>query len=182
MPALFPNTVAPEDFSIGQVVRKFISGHVSQYTGEVTHISPNTYKVWVNWAVGGSMQEDPETLVKVPDTQYQSPVGEDTRYPSYDKTLSDKLYGTVSPTVIMLAKKIAANSITVEENKNNIQKMATRIANTFATDIVGSLVKEIEACKSNNMTDIQAYEAVYPAFSNRCSDGFLRTAIHKCYN
>lgn len=182
MSALYPNSVAPEDFSIGQVVKKFVGGQISPYTGIVTQITPTTYKVWVNWAVGGVSPEDPEALITVPDFQSQSPVKGDSGYNSYEKILSEKYFGKVQPQMIMAAKRLAGNLKAAEDGTRNIKNMAGRIASTFATDIVGTLVKEIEACKSNNLSDIQAYQAIYPTFSDRCSDGFLRTAIQKCYN
>ncbi len=182
MPALYPNSVAPEDFSIGQVVKKFVGGQVSPYTGTVVQITPTTYKVWVNWAVGGVSPEDPETLIVVPPFQDQSPVNGDSGYNSYEKTLSEKYFGMVNPGMVMAARRLASGVKADEDASINMQRMASRIASTFATDVVGSLVKEIEACKGNNLSDIQAYQAVYPMFSDKCSDGFLRTAIQKCYN
>lgn len=181
MPALYPNSVAPEDFSIGQVVKKFVGGQVSPYTGIVTQITPTTYKVWVNWAVGGVSQEDPETLIVVPPFQEQSPVKNDSGYNSYEKSLSERYFGTVQPKILMAAKRLAGITKVAEEETKNLGVMATRIASTFATEVVDTLVKEIKACKDKNLTDIQAYQEVYANFSDKCSDGFLRTAVHKCY-
>lgn len=164
MPALFPMTVAPEVFKPGDHVRKFISERsVSPYTGVVTHVVPTTYKVWVEWPIG-HMQEDPEFLVKLGPLQGLPVSIRDTGYSSYEKSLSEKFRGSIP-------KRVMATN-----------KMAIRVAHTFATKVVDKLVDHIVACHDRGLTDIQAYNRVYTKFSSICSDHIMRTSIKKIYD
>ena len=66
MPALFPITIAPEDFYVGQPVRWMHSTrHISPYIGKVVAIHPNIYKVDVNFPIGGVRRMSPEDLIPV---------------------------------------------------------------------------------------------------------------------
>jgi hypothetical protein len=65
MPALYPSQSAPENFQVGDSVRKWVTEwNVTPFLGVVTQVVPATYKVWVQWPLGNS-PEDPETLIKV---------------------------------------------------------------------------------------------------------------------
>jgi len=59
--------------------------------------------------------------------------------------------------------------------------MATKVASSFASTVVDKLANDVVACVEKGMTDIQAYQSLYPQYENMCSDGFMRTAISKIY-
>lgn len=109
MPALYPSSVAPEDFKIGDSVKRYINEQsISPNPGKVVAISPKTYKVWVCWPVGGTEQHSPEELILVPKEQGLSLVNHDNGYDSYDKQLSAKSFGILTPAGRMrLAKTVA---------------------------------------------------------------------------
>jgi len=178
MPALYPSTVAPEDFSIGDTVKKYFDGsQISPYTGIVTSIVPSTYKVWVKWPIGGDCQEDPEVLLKInPATQPFTPVNTDpSGYNSHEKNLSEKYFGTVRPRIIEAARRLAGTDALL------MSKMASRVARKFAEEVVDSVVGDILTQKESGMSDIQAYDEVYKKYANTCSDVFLRSTITKVY-
>lgn len=164
MPALFPSTVAPEVFKPGDHVRKFVSDqNVSPYSGVVTHVVPSTYKVWVEWPLG-SQQEDPAYLVKVGPLEGLPVTVRDTGYSSYEKSLSEKFRGSIPKRVM------------------STNKMAIRVAHTFATGVVDKLVDGIVACHDKGLSDLQTYNRVFEKFSDICSDHIIRASIKKIYS
>lgn len=164
MPALFPETVAPEVFKPGDHVRKFVSDqNVSPYSGVVTHVVPSTYKVWVEWPFG-NQQEDPSYLIRVSPYQGLPVTVKDTGYDSYEKGVSEKFRGRIPQRVL------ATN------------KMAIRVAHTFATGVVDKLIDSIIACHDKGLTDVQTYNRVYKKFSNICSDYIVKASIMKIYS
>lgn len=164
MASLYPSMAAPEDFKPGDCVRKFVTEwNVTPYVGVVTHIIPATYKVWVQWPIEHSC-ESPETLIKVNPAIYGMPtVMRDQGYSSYEKELSENLYGRIP--------KMAATD----------EKMAIRIAHTFATEVVGKLVDDIVLCKGQELSDVQAYNRIFEKYSNICSDYIIQSSIKKVY-
>jgi hypothetical protein len=164
MATLFPSMVDVESFSPGDCVRKFEStSKVTPYTGIVTHIVPATYKVWVQWPLEVSA-ESPETLVRVNPEFFGMPSAiKDKGYNSYEKNVSEQLYGRIPK---------AASSV---------DKMAIRVAHTFATDIIGKLVTDIAENHKNKLSDTQAYYRIFKKYSNICSDSILKTSIKKVY-
>lgn len=164
MPALFPMTVDPRAFKPGDHVRKFISERsVSPYTGVVTHVVPSTYKVWVEWPIG-PMQEDPEFLVKVGPLEGPPVSIRDTGYGSYEKGLSEKFRGSIP-------KRILATN-----------KMAIRVAYTFATNVIGKLVDDIVVCHKSGLNDLQTYNRIYHKYADVCSDHIMRSSVKKIYS
>ena len=164
MPALYPSMVAPEFYAVGDTVRKFISDQsVTPFLGTVTHIVPTTYKVWVQWPTGHT-QESPEELIKVNPAISGMPTAiRDMGYDSYEKGISEKFRG-VSP------KKMQASD-----------KMAIRIAHTFASTVVDRLVDAIVDAKDQGLSDIKAYNQIYTKFSSICSDYIIRSSVQKIY-
>jgi hypothetical protein len=181
MPALYPSQSAPENFQVGDSVRKFVTDwNVSPYLGVVTQIVPATYKVWVQWPMGNS-PEDPETLIKVnPAISGMPTVCLDYGYDSYEKEQSGKNFGKIPHRITpsrdltkpfpVMAKKITATD-----------KMAIRIAHTFATDVVGKLVEDIVICCKEGLTDIRAYNKIFKKYGNYCSDYIIRSSIEKVF-
>lgn len=109
MPALYPSSVAPEDFKIGDSVKRYVNElSISPYVGKVVTISPKTYKVWVCWPIGGTEQHGPEELILVPKEQGLSLVNHDNGYDSYDKQLSAKSFGVLTPAGRMRLAKVVA--------------------------------------------------------------------------
>ena len=164
MPALFPMMSAPEDFCVGDCVRKFISEQaVTPFIGIVTHIVPSTYKVWVQWPVEHS-QESPETLVKVNPVIFGMPtVRKDQGYSSYEKSISERLHGQIP-------KRASEQS-----------KMVLRIAHTFATTVVGKLVDDIVTHLEKGLSEVQAYNRIYDKYASICSDYIMQSSIKKVY-
>ena len=163
MAALYPSMAAPEDFKPGDCVRKFVTEwNVTPFVGVVTHVVPATYKVWVQWPIEQTA-ESPETLIKVNPQIYGLPtVIHDMGYSSYEKDLSDKRYG-------------------IPRQASNQEKMAIRIAHTFATDVVGRLVDDIVECKNQELNDVQAYNRVYEKYATICSDYIMQSSIKRIY-
>ena len=188
MPGLFPNpSAAPEAFKPGDQVKWYVNEReISPYVGKVTEIVPAIHKVWVEWPVGGNRQHSPEELIKVPSFVGIAPIQEESGYSNYDKAKSQEDYGTMSsktmPSVIKLAKKIAAEEegLTVEEAA--IKKLASDVATKFASNVVDKIAEDVTSCLKKDMTDIQTYQAIYPQYKNACSDTFLRSAIEKIYS
>jgi len=180
MPALYPSAVAPENFPVGCCVRKFVTDiNVTPYTGIVTQVTPTTYKVWVQWPVGNATPEDPETLVKVNPAIFGMPsVCCDSGYSSYEKTKSEKTNGKF-PHRITPSRDLTKPMPFVITAKD---KMGIRIAHTFATNVVGKLVKDICACKKEGLSDLRAYDKIFHKYGNYCSDHIIRSSVQKVYN
>lgn len=176
MPALYPSMVAPEQFSVGDCVRKWVTEwNMTPFVGVVTHIIPKTYKVWVQWPIEHS-QESPETLIKVnPDISGMPTSLIDSGYDSYEKSLSEKCYGKI-PKRIVPSRDLPSVKITASD------KMAIRIAHTFATNVIGRLIDCISECREASFSDVQAYNATFNKFGEICSDYIIKSSIKKIYS
>jgi len=163
MPALYPMMADAENFCVGDCVRKFVGEKaVTPYIGIVTQIIPSTQKIWVEWPTEHS-QESPELLYKVnPAISGMPTVRQDSGYSSWEKNLSERMHGHIS-------KRCAS------------ERMAIRIANTFATEVIGKLIEDIGKYKDSNFTDIQTYNRLYNKYSSICSDYIIKTSIQKIY-
>ena len=183
MAGIFPNPTADaQAFKVGQQVKWYVnSNEISPYIGRVSEICPGINKVWVEWPVGGNTQMDPTDLIIVPLFQGVSPIMEESGYSSYDKQRSQEQYGVMGPNVHKLARKMVANQIAAEEKQASEKVMAARIAKNFATDVVDKLAGAVLDCVEKGMSDVQAYQHIYPNFEAICSDGFLREAVEKVY-
>jgi hypothetical protein len=155
---------SPEQFRPGEYVRKFITDcNVTPFCGVITHIVPATNKIWVQWPIEHS-QESPENLIKVNTFCFGLPTGvTDRGYDSYEKALSEKLYGRIPKEI------------------RETDKVALRVAHTFATEVVGKLVTDIVTCKNQSLSDVQAYNRIYAKYANICSDYIMKSSIKKVY-
>jgi hypothetical protein len=164
MSNLYPAMASPEDFQPGDCVRKFVTmSNVTPFCGIVTHIANGANKVWVQWPME-TASESPETLIKVNPQIFGFPtVTKDHGYSSYEKDLSEKLYGRIP------------------KNASEQDKMALRIAHTFATEVVGKLVNDIVDCQKSELTDVQAYNRIYDKYAEICSDYIIKSSIQKVY-
>ena len=164
MPALYPMMVDPTAFKPGDCVRKWITEwNVTPFVGVVTHIATAANKVWVQWPIEHS-SESPETLVKVNPQIFGLPTAlKDRGYSSYEKGVSERLYGQIPKAATELSKK------------------ALRIAHTFATEVVGKLVNDIVARYEEGLSDVQAYNRVYPKYANICSDYIIQSSVRRVY-
>lgn len=61
-------------------------------------------------------------------------------------------------------------------------KMAIRIAHTFATKVIGKLVENIGNCLEEGMSDVQAYNRIFEKYGNLCSDYIIKSSIEKIYS
>ena len=160
---LFPITAIPQDFSVGDPVRKWVSERsVTPYVGVVTNLLPSIYKVDVQWP-RGNVREDPEELIKVHPIFGLPTVKTDSGYSSYDKSVSEKLYGQIP-------KRMGSS-----------KRMSLRIAHTFANKVIGNLIDNICEHQVQGLSDIQAYDRIYRKYSSICSDHVMRTSIEKIY-
>lgn len=173
MPALYPSMVAPENFLVGDCVRKFVSEwNMTPFIGTVTQVVPATYKVWVQWPIEHS-QESPENLVKVNPLISGMPTAiVDQGYSSYEKTRSEKSHGHIP-------KRITPSRLPVKITATD--KMVIRIAHGFASDVIGKLVDDISGHKKAGLSDVQAYVRASEKFSNFCSDHIIRESVNKVY-
>lgn len=163
MPALYPMMVPPEAFKPGDTVKKWINERsVTPFVGVVSQVCPSTYKVWVQWPTENA-QESPETLVKVNPILGLPVSVVDSGYDSYEKSVSEKFRGRIP-------KRIMAED-----------KMAIRVAHTFATEVVGKLVDDISECHDGGLKDVQAYDRIYRKYSGICSDYIIRSSVEKVY-
>lgn len=180
MPALYPSAVAPEDFKVGESVRKFITeSTVTPYLGRVTQVTPITYKVWVQWPFGNATPEDPEYLIKVNPAICGMPtVTTDSGYDSVEKSVSERNFGKIVQRVTPSRDLTQApRPFTI----NASDKMAIRVAHTFADGVIGKLVSDICACKQEGLTDINTYNKVFSKYGNFCSDHVIRSSIQRVY-
>jgi hypothetical protein len=69
----------------------------------------------------------------------------------------------------------------IPKEATSLDKMALRVAHTFATDVVGKLVDDIVACKNAELSDVQAYYRVYEKYATICSDYIMKSSIKKVY-
>jgi hypothetical protein len=184
MPGLYPNpSAAPENFRVGEAVRYFINEReISPYVGRVTAICPGIQKVWVEWPIGGNTQMDPENLIKVPIFQGIPTVEVESGYSSFDKDRSKKEYGTMKQEkAIRLAHKIIKEKMSSEERKDKVEELASKVASSFANNVIGKLSSEVIECKGQNLSDIEAYQKIYPKYASTCSDHIIRYAIENIY-
>ncbi len=179
MPALYPSMVAPESFKIGDCVRKWVTEwNTTPFTGVVSQIVPSTSKVWVQWPIEHTA-ESPETLVKVIPEMAGLPSSlVDYGYGSYEKSISERNYGSI-PKRLIPSRDLPPNRRPITINASD--KMAIRIAHTFATDIIGKLVDDISQCQQDDLSDVQAYYRIYDKYGSYCSDHIIKSSIQKVY-
>ena len=190
MPALYPSQVAPENFSIGDCVRKFITDwNVTPYIGVVTQVVPKTFKVWVQWPLGNS-PEDPESLVKVSPLMGLPTTLQDCGYDSYELEHSNQQNGQALPKRPNINKPSVSMGTTPAIQVPGWGKpmqitasdrMAIRIAHTFASDVVGKLVEDVCAYKKKGCSDVQTYNRIFSKYANICSDHIIRSSIEKVF-
>lgn len=126
-------------------------------------MSPSTYKVWVQWPDGNEVQEDPDTLIRVNPALGLPTVHCDKGYDSYEKQLSEKFYGPVQKAVL------ATN------------KMAIRVAYSFANNVIGKLVDDAASLREEGLSEVQAYNRIYTKYGSMCSDHLIKSSIEKIY-
>lgn len=172
------------NFKVGDAVKWVISEtQISPYVGVVSEICPGINKVWVEMPVGGNQQFDPVDLILVPREQGIPLVQRNTGYSSYDKERSHQDFGTFdNPKVIKLAEEVLAKRLNMDVGTYRLSKMASDIAQKYATDFIDKIASDIVSCKSNGKTDIQAYQDIYKKYAFKCSDGFIKSAIQKIYD
>jgi len=177
MAGIFPHPSADaRNFRPGDPVKWFITEKdISPYIGRVTEICPKINKIWVDFQVGGNQQMDPMDLILIPPTQGLSPIKEETGYSNYDKTVSKENFGDMETVLSGVSFKDIAK-------KKAIKKMASEVVYKFATEVTEKLSTDILGCMRQGMSDIQAYQELYPRYEKSCSDGFMRIAIDKIYN
>jgi hypothetical protein len=179
MSGLYPNpSGGAETYKVGDQVKWFTSEKsISPYVGVVTEICPGINKVWVDFPIGGNQQKDPTELILITPYVGTSPVDKESGYDSYDKTVSAEEYGTLQDKVKKMAKDMASK----EASEQRMSRMASNVAGNFADTVVTKLASDVVACANGGMSDIQAYQNLYPKYENICSDGLMRSAISKIY-
>jgi hypothetical protein len=178
MPGLFPNpSAAPEAFQPGDQVRWYVGdAHISPYVGVVTQVQPGIQKVDVEFPVGGNQRMSPEDLILVTRFVGEAPLKGDTGYSSYDKARSLDGYGTFKQNLREMAKVVVSKKASQDG-----KPMATVIAERFASEVVEELASDVLDCANKGMTDVTAYQRIYPKYASKCSDAFLRGAVRRVY-
>lgn len=181
MPALYPVSVAAEDYQIGDNVRWFGSAaQLSPYVGKVVAISPKTYKVWVTWPIGDTKQHSPEELVLVPKYEGMSVVPGDNGFDSYDKQKSEKNFGTMSPSRREKSASILADQYTkmldTHKKMASYEERYTKIASDFSIKLADSMLSKAVELKKSGMRETQAYEAMYKNFGKLAGDDLVKEA------
>jgi hypothetical protein len=143
-------------------------------------------------------QESPEDLIKVNPLIYGMPTAlQDAGYGSYEKSISERSRGTIpkrtdiapKPPVMtacpmmmpFLRPPMGRNLALIPKRMLAADKMAIRVAHTFATTVVDKLVDAIVEAKDHGMSDVQVYNRVYSKFSSFCSDYIIRSSVQKVY-
>ena len=186
MPGIFPHpSGSAENYNVGDQVKWFTSEKsISPYVGVVTQVCPGINKVWVDFPIGGNQQKDPTELILITPFVGTTPVNEDTGYSSYDKTISEENYGTLQEKVKKMAKTMVSKETPVSvktASEERISKMASKVAEGFADTVITKLASDVVNCINQGMTDIQAYQGLYPKYASICSDVLMRSAISKIY-
>lgn len=183
MPGIFPHpSGSAENYKVGDQVKWFTSEKsISPYVGVVTQVCPGINKVWVDFPIGGNQQKDPTELILITPFVGTTPVNEDTGYSSYDKMVSEENYGTLRDVVKKMAKTMVSKETTKTASEERISKMASKVAGCFADTVVTKLASDVVSCIHKGMTDIQAYQGLYPKYASICSDVLMRSAISKIY-
>jgi hypothetical protein len=187
MPALYPVSVAPEDYRIGDSVKWFIDAtNISPYVGKVVAISPKIHKVWVTWPIGDTVQHAPEELILIPPTMGLSVVNHDNGYDSYDKQLSAENFGTLTPTArrrlaSQVARKFAhlgTDEITLEDKAVAPQhKQAADLSAKFKTKLASDLYEKALSLKTAGSTQVEAYVTMYNKYADSFGDRLIRDAV-----
>lgn len=182
MPALYPVSVAAEDYKVGDNVKWFSSStDISPYVGRVVAISPKICKVWVTWPIGETQQMAPEELILVPPTQGISVVPADNGYDSVDKQMSAKYFGTVPP----VKRDVVTLKLAQDFSKfvGMVSKKATESKATeeFAKKASSKIASMSSAHKLAGKTSMQSYASVFDAFGASVSDDAIRTIITNIY-
>jgi hypothetical protein len=181
MQSYVPNKSAvANNFKIGDPVKWVISEtQISPYVGVVTEICPGINKIWVEMPVGGNQQFDPSDIILVPPEQGTPLVQKDTGYSSFDKERSHRDFGPLS--ALKLAEEMIAKKLNISPEAYRVRKMASDIANKYATEVIEKVSSDVLECKEKGLTDIQAYQSLYKKYGSKCSDGFIKHAIQKIY-
>jgi len=183
MPALYPVSVAPEDYKVGDNVKWFASStDISPYVGRVTAISPKIHKVWVTWPIGVTQQMSPEELILVPPTVGISVVQRDNDVSSYDKQMSAKYFGTASPVDRDVVSIKVANEFSGFIGM--LQKKATidKVINKFAAKTSEGVSNDILKAKQAGLTSLKTYTTLYKKYSYSIPEGLLRGTVLASYN
>jgi len=182
MSGIYPNpSASATNFKPGDQVKWYVGAKESPYVGRVTEVCAGINKVWVEFPVGGNQQMDPTDLVMVTPFTGQSFVTENTGYSSYDKSVSQKDYGTMRQNLVKKAQAMLLKKAEQRDQEQNRSNMASRIAHKYATSVVDVLASDVLECIKSNLTDIETYQKLYPQYESMCSDGFMRNAIEKIY-
>lgn len=185
MPALYPVSVAAEDYKVGDNVRWFSSTVPSSYIGKVVAISPKIYKVWVTWPIGDTVQHSPEELILVPKYQGMSVVQEDNGYDSYDKQQSAKIFGKMTPTPRDKSAAVIEDNfvrtVTAHEIIVGFKAKTEKLASDYATKLAKDIDEGITDCQEKKMTVIQAYDTMFEKYGMHVGDELLKQALIQRY-
>lgn len=187
MPALYPISVAAEDFKVGDNVRWFTTSQdVSPYVGKVVAISPKIYKVWVTWPIGDTVQMSPEELILVPKYDGLSVVPADNGYDSYDKQKSAEFFGTLGPTdrennITKLAGAFKELVTTIEERADRAKQNQEVVA-SFVKKAADSVYADLALLKKAGRTQVSAYNTLYNKYACSLPDSLIRESVITLYS
>jgi hypothetical protein len=182
MPALYPISVAAEDYKVGDNVKWFSSStDISPYVGRVVAISPKIQKVWVTWPIGETQQMAPEELILIPPTMGISVVPGDNGYDSIDKQVSAKYFGTAAPV------KRDAIAIKVASQFSSFVGMVGRVAKedrastSFVKTASDRIASEVLSYKKAGKTSMQAYSSMFDIYGASIPDEAIRSVVSGVY-
>jgi hypothetical protein len=182
MPALYPVSVAAEDYKVGDNVKWFSSStDVSPYVGRVVAISPKIHKVWVTWPIGETQQMAPEELILVTPAQGLSVVPGDNGYDSIDKQMSAKYFGTAAPVnrdalVVKLASQFQG-FVGMVSKKASAQKAEE----TFLKSASDMMAKQASDGKATGKTSMQVYASLFDTYGASIPDSAIKAVVLGVY-
>jgi len=172
MPALFPMTVAAEDFAIGQPVKWFISDRqVSPYVGIVAGVHPQIQKVSVVFPIGGLQQRAPEELV--PLTPY-SDVGVNINLLNHDRP---NFY-----TDYMLEQNRKFNLDKGVSGKMSRIASLSAVANIYYSSNVFPILREVSYYYNKRASKKVAFEKLAEKYCPQISEGSVLDAVRFIYD
>lgn len=184
MPALYPVSVAPEDYAVGQHVKCYVGGEISPYVGVILAIYPEIYKVLVSFPIGDPVKMSPEDLIIVPPTVGISAVHQDNGMDSYEKSRSAENFGTLPEKDVAKNLEKAFGDFVDMISKKAAEDTGARdrVQDTFAEKAASTVVDQVAAHKKAGKTQLEAYASVCDVIGASLPDAAIRSVVAQVYD